>query len=104
RVVQVQEPAEDPGDPVALDAALVEVPVVVADRAGRYVPSLTKQDFELYEDGALQQIVFFRDERVPIHVAIVMDTSSSTRGSLEDIQDAAAEFTNLLLPGDEILV
>lgn len=99
-----QAPADNPNEPVSLDAALVEVPVVVADRSGRYVPGLTAHDFELSEDGVLQQIVFFRDDRVPIHVAILLDTSNSTRGSLTDIQDAAIEFTNQLLPGDRIMV
>ena len=49
------EPPEQ-ADPVELDGALVEVPVVVADRSGRYVASLTKHDFELYEDGAPQDL------------------------------------------------
>ena len=95
---------DNPDQPVALNAALVDVPVVVADRSGRYVPGLTANDFELTEDGVRQQVVFFRDDRVPIHVAILLDTSNSTRGSLGDIQDAAIEFTNQLLAGDQIMV
>lgn len=91
-------------EPIALESALVEVPTVVAERSGRYIPGLTTGDFELYENGVLQDITFFRDDRVPIHVALLMDTSNSTRLSLGDIQEAAVAFTNLLLPGDEILV
>jgi Ca-activated chloride channel family protein len=104
RVGDASDAASAPDEPVALDGTLVDVPVVVADRAGRYVPSLVDRDFELYEDGVLQRIVFFRNERVPIHVAILLDTSSSTRDSLGDIQDAAIEFTHLLLAGDQIAV
>ena len=91
-------------EPLALESALVEIPTVVSDRSGRYIPGLTEQDFEVTENGERQDIVFFRDDRVPIHVALVMDTSNSTRLSLADIQDAAIEFTNLLMPGDRILV
>lgn len=102
RVTGDDNPQE--AEPLALESALVEIPTVVSDRSGRYVPGLNESDFEVYENGERQDIAFFRDDRVPIHVALVMDTSNSTRLSLGDIQEAAIEFTNLLMPGDQILV
>ncbi len=93
-----------PDEPVALEGDLIEVPVVVADRSGHYVPSLRKQDFELLEDNRPQDVTFFRSERVPIHVALLLDTSLSTRFALDDIQSAAIDFVNRLLPGDEIMI
>jgi len=101
--VTVDAPQSE-AEPVALEGALVEIPTVVSDRSGRYIPGLTGQDFEIYENGERQDIAFFRDDRVPIHVALLMDTSNSTRLSLGDIQDAAVEFTNLLMPGDRIMI
>lgn len=95
-------PGDD--DSVTLEGALIEVPVVVADRAGHYVPQLRKEDFRILEDGADQQISFFSSERVPIHVAVVMDTSGSTRDTIYDIQEAAIEFIGQLLPGDQVLI
>jgi VWFA-related protein len=89
---------------LVLEGALVEVPVVVTDRMGRYVPQLEQQDFRVLEDGEPQQIVAFSTERVPVHVALVMDTSGSTRGTIHDIQEAAIEFIDLLEPGDQVLV
>jgi VWFA-related protein len=91
-------------DTVELEGALIEVPVVVADRTGRYVPQLRKEDFQIFEDGRPQQISFFSSERVPIHVAIVMDTSGSTRGTIGDIQEAAIDFISQLLPGDQVMI
>lgn len=104
RRVTVDDPQAAEAEPVALEGALVEIPTVVMDRSGRNIAGLTESDFEVYENGERQRIEFFRDDRVPIHVALVMDTSNSTRLSLGDIQDAAIEFTNLLMPGDQILV
>jgi hypothetical protein len=91
-------------DTVSLEGALIEVPVVVSDRSGHYVPQLRQQDFRVLEDGVEQQISFFSDQRVPIHVAIVMDTSGSTRDTIGEIQQAAIEFIDQLLPGDQVLI
>lgn len=101
------DPANQPSDvddSVTLEGALIEVPTVVADRSGHYVPQLRQQDFRVLEDGVEQDISFFSSERVPIHVAIVMDTSGSTRDTIYDIQEAAIEFINQLLPGDQVLI
>jgi VWFA-related protein len=91
-------------EPIALEGALIEVPVVVSDRTGRYVPNLRQRDFELLEDGRPQAISYFRSERLPIHVALLLDTSLSTRFALGDIQQAAIDFVHQLLPGDQILI
>jgi Ca-activated chloride channel homolog len=94
----------DGEDTVSLEGALIEVPVVVADRSGKYVPQLRQQDFRVLEDGVEQQVTFFSAERVPIHVAIVMDTSGSTRDTLGLIQEAAIRFIEQLEPGDKVMV
>lgn len=100
-----QQPQDDGvDDTLSLEGALIEVPVVVSDRSGRYVPQLRQQDFRILEDGAEQQISFFSDQRVPIHVAVVMDTSGSTRDTIGEIQQAAIEFINQLLPGDQVMI
>lgn len=97
-------PIDDDNEPVMLEGSLVEVPVVVADRTGHYVPRLRKDDFRVLEDGRPQQITFFSTDRVPIHVALVVDTSGSTRQTLPDIQEAAISFINQLEPGDKVMV
>ena len=44
----------------------VEVPVVVTDRDGRFVPDLTKADFEVTERGVPQAITVFDRVSIPI--------------------------------------
>jgi Ca-activated chloride channel family protein len=100
-----QAPAgSDAEDTVSLEGALIEVPVVVSDRSGHYVPKLRQQDFRVLEDGVEQPVTFFSAERVPIHVAIVMDTSGSTRDTLGDIQQAAIDFIRQLEAGDKVMI
>lgn len=102
--VQSGAPGSEQEDTLSLEGDLIEVPAVVSDRSGHYVPQLRKEDFRVLEDGVEQEISFFSSERVPIHVAIVMDTSGSARDTIYDIQSAAIEFLNQLLPGDKVLV
>ena len=46
---------------------LVEVDVIVTDRQGRFVPGLTADDLEIYEDGQLQDVeVFYLVAREPL--------------------------------------
>lgn len=50
--------------------SLVEVPVVVTDRDGRFVPDLTKADFEVEERGVPQAITVFERVSIPIAEAV----------------------------------
>lgn len=83
-------------DVIKVNTALVGVPVVVSDRQGRYVPNLTAKDFSLQRDGKDQKIDFFASAEEPINVAILIDTSQSTRPVLDDIKKAADRFIKLL--------
>jgi VWFA-related protein len=93
-------------DPSALriETTLIVTPVMAMDRDGKYLPGLASTDFEVYEDGLKQEISDFGDSETPIHVALVLDVSGSTRFKLEDIQDAALDFVDQLRPQDRVMV
>ena len=86
------------------DKTLVSVPVTVSDREGRYIPNLKKDDFTLYQDGVEQKIAFFGKYEEPINVALLIDTSESTKTSLDEIKNAAGDFVGLLNPADRALI
>ena len=72
-------------DVIKLESTLVNLPILVSDRAGRYVPQLTAKDFLLFEDGVQQTIANFGTEEVPFSVVLLLDVSPSVMGSVEDI-------------------
>lgn len=94
----------DSNDIVRVNTTLVTIPVSVMERDGRYVPNLRKEDFRLWEDGVEQQIAFFATVDKPFSLVLVIDTSSSTRFKLNEIQDAAITFINQLQADDRVMV
>jgi VWFA-related protein len=94
-----------PGDDtIKVETKLVSIPTIVSDRDGRYVPNLTAADFTVWQDGAKQNIEFFAATEEPISVALLIDTSQSTRPVLGDIKDSAKAFLKLLGPRDKAMV
>src|SRR5882762_10453689 len=92
------------GDVVRVETTLVSIPVSVTDRDGKYIPNLTKDDFHIWEDGVEQRVAYFASTEKPFTVALVIDTSASTRFKLEEIHDAAISFVNQLRPDDRVMV
>ncbi|HYY56443.1 MAG TPA: VWA domain-containing protein [Pyrinomonadaceae bacterium] len=92
------------GDVVRVNTTLVTVPVTVMDRAGKYVPDLRQENFRIFEDGVEQEVKYFASVEKPFTVALVIDTSGSTRFKMEEIQDAALAFIDQLRPDDRVLV
>ena len=91
-------------DAIKIETKLVSVPTIVSDRDGRYVPNLTAADFTVFQDGAKQNIEFFAATEEPISVALLIDTSQSTRPVLGDIKDSAKAFLKLLGPRDNAMI
>lgn len=92
------------GDTLRVDTSLVTLPVSVMDRYGKYIPTLRKQDFRVFDQGVEQKIAYFATVDQPFTVALVLDTSNSTHFKLDEIQNAAISFVNLLQPQDRVMV
>jgi VWFA-related protein len=76
-----------------LNVQFVELYTSVVDRRGRPVPGLAQKDFAVTEDGVRQTISRFeRVDDLPIHAAVVLDTSGSMEKSLPQARDAALGF------------
>jgi VWFA-related protein len=96
--------AQDEDDVVELETTLVEVPVVVAEPGGRYVLDLKQGDFSISENGVKQNVDFFASVDEPFNVALMIDTSGSTREKLDKIKAAASAFIDQLRPKDRVSV
>ncbi len=85
---------------------LINVTATVVDRSGRFVPGLRQSDFIVYEENELQEISHFSNERVPVSLGLVLDTSGSMVGEkLTNALMAVDRFlTRLLSPEDEIFL
>jgi Ca-activated chloride channel family protein len=83
---------------------LVNVTATVSDQDGRFVSGLRQEDFTVYEDGELQQVSHFSNERVPVSLGIALDTSGSmTPDKMAAARGAIDRFIyDLLGPEDEL--
>lgn len=92
------------GDVVKVSTTLVSIPVSVMDRDGKYIPDLTERNFRVWEDGVEQKVAYFQSTEKPFTVALMIDTSGSTRFKLNEIQDAAISFVEQLRPDDRVMI
>ena len=98
-----QEPAtppapQEPLTTLTLNTRIVGVSAIVLDKRGQPVSGLTKDDFVLKEDKALQTIRYFsQGSDLPLTLALMVDTSGSQRGYIDDeIQASRAFFPAML--------
>ena len=89
---------------VKVETSLVTVPVSVYDRNGLYIPNLRQSEFKIYEDGVEQEIAYFGTSEKPFTVILLIDVSPSTSYKIEEIQQAAIGFVDLLKPADSVTV
>jgi len=81
---------------------VVTVTVTVTDNTGRIITGLTRDDFEVFEDGVQEPITQFADGRVPVSLGVVLDSSDSMRGQgMTDARGAVDRFVGELLDGDD---
>ena len=98
------EPEFEENDVVRVSTNLITVPAEVLDRSGRYIGSLQKGDFRIYENGVEQELAYFASVEQPFTVALLLDVSGSTQAQLEAIRMAANTFIKRLRPNDRLML
>src|ERR1017187_8602935 len=100
--------ADESNDPnrIVLDVTRVNLLFTVADKKGRFVTDLRKDDFDIVENKKGQNILEFTAEsNLPLRLAILIDTSNSIRERFRFEQEAAAAFVDSLMrPEDKAVV
>ncbi|MGA7617462.1 MAG: VWA domain-containing protein [Thermoanaerobaculia bacterium] len=115
----------------SIEVRVATVDVVVTDSSGRYVPNLTRNDFELFENGQRRDITSFYEARnqatgavtaeggspaktttavvapepQPRHIVIFVDSYSLSPFHRQRMRDSVVRFAQEgLRPGDEIML
>jgi VWFA-related protein len=83
---------------------LVELPVTVRDREGRFISNLDISNFRVYEDGRSQEITLFGKEDMPVSVGLVVDHSGSMAAKELEVALGAQAFVQASNPQDREFV
>ena len=84
---------------------IVPLYVSVTDNRGVYVPDMELQDFEVYENGQRQEILYFDSDPRPMVIGLMIDTSGSMEGAkMERAKQGAGAFLEYITEQDEALV
>src|ERR1700726_428781 len=106
---QQSAPSQKPGDqksedsPGPTETLKVNVNVVqlffnVKDKHGALIPNLTKDDFEVHEDGTPQTIKYFTAEtNLPLTLGIMIDASGSQRNVIDMEKEVGGAFLRQIL-------
>ena len=96
-----QSKADQPVATLKIQANEVVLPVTVRDKHGALVASLKIGDFSLTEDGRPQTIKSFtRESNLPFRLGLLVDTSRSVSGAMENERKAAGKFVDQMLPAE----
>jgi VWFA-related protein len=95
-----KQPASDQSvATLKIQAREVVLPVTVRDKKGALVTSLKISDFTLTEDSRPQTIKSFtRESNLPFRLGLLVDTSRSVSGAMEEERKAAGKFVDQMLP------
>ena len=106
-----KDQSQDEGADQSTETLKVNVEVVqlffnVKDKHGALIPNLTKTDLDIFEDGKLQTIKYFKAESdLPLTLGMLIDTSGSQQRVLEMEKEVGGSFLeSTLRPKDEAFV
>jgi Ca-activated chloride channel family protein len=93
--------AQNPQQPVFRGTTdVVRVFVTVTDRDGKIVTDLSRDDFELREDGKPQPITQFDNQPQPMRLIVMLDVSGSMEGNLPLLRASTDQLFRRFREGD----
>ena len=96
---QSQQPADqNPSETLKINVNVVQLFFNVKDKRGALIPNLTKNDFEVAEDGKPQTIKYFAAEsNLPLTLGIMIDASGSQRNVIDMEKEVGGAFLKQIL-------
>ena len=84
------------------DVRIVNMPVAVHNAEGRALAGLTAGDFEVYEDGVLQEVTYLDSGDAPFNLTLLLDLSGSTKRGRPAMKTAAQRFLDIVGSHDRV--
>lgn len=98
------QPPLDAPYTVSVCVDMVLLHATVLDRKGNPMTGLVKENFEVYEDGILQQIEYFSQEDIPVTAGLVIDNSGTMGPKRREVIASALAFARSSNPEDQMFV
>ena len=95
---------QSPGFVFKKEIEEVVLHATVVDDQNHLITGLTRNNFEVYEDGKRQEVTSFRKERVPIALGILVDNSGSMLPKRAKVNEAALQLVNASQEEDRVFV
>lgn len=89
---------------IRVQVRLVEVYASVYDHSGQHVQGLSRDSFQVFEDGKLQQITNFEADSGKLSCAILLDTTGSMSEALPRVKNSIMKLIDVLGNEDAVAI
>ncbi len=95
---QKSDDSQQPTETLKVNVNVVQLFFNVKDKHGALIPNLTKDDFEVREDGQPQTVKYFTAEtNLPLTLGIMIDASGSQRNVIDMEKEVGGAFLHQIL-------
>ena len=89
---------QNPSETLKINVNVVQLFFNVKDKRGNLIPNLTKDNFQIFEDGKPQTIKYFTAEsNLPLTLGIMIDSSGSQRNVIDMEKEVGGAFLKQIL-------
>jgi VWFA-related protein len=100
---QKSDDSQQPTETLKVNVNVVQLFFNVKDKHGALIPNLTKDDFEIYEDGKQQTVKYFTPEtNLPLTLGMLIDSSGSQRLVLDMEKEVGGAFLKQVLTDKDL--
>ena len=94
---------QDVSEPIKVNVDIVNMFCAVRDKKGALIANLSKDDFQLFEDGKPQPIKYFtRETDLPLTIGLLVDVSGSQVNLIDIEKRAATAFFQQVLKKKDV--
>jgi VWFA-related protein len=100
---QKSEDSQQPTETLKVNVNVVQLFFNVKDKHGALIPNMTKDDFDIFEDGQKQTIKYFTPEtNLPLTLGILIDSSGSQLHVLDMEKEVGGAFLKQVLTDKDL--